>query len=87
VAHDLVTAAESTGRWEFITEFVVPYVQRTTSHHIGFPKEDVAAYWPAVELIAAAKSMDEFMRGVTALVEYVEAGSSRAQRAPRGMTC
>jgi cytochrome P450 len=82
-AHDLIRAVEPTGRWEFITEFAVPYVQRTTSHHIGFPKEDVGAYWTAVELIAAARSMDDFVRGVTTLVEYAKPILRERSRHPR----
>lgn len=83
-AHQLITAVESTGRCEFITEFAVPYVQRTTSHHIGFPKDDVAVYWEAVELIASARSAEEFVRGGLALVEYAKPILRERNRDPRG---
>jgi cytochrome P450 len=83
VARQLITAFESTGRCEFITEFAVPYVQRTTSHHIGFPENDVALYWKGVELIASAKSVEEFVRGGLVLVEYAKPVLRERTRHPR----
>ena len=82
-AHRLVTGFESTGRCEFVTEFAVPYVQRTTSHHVGFPEDDVWMYWNAVELIASAKSAEEFVRGVLALVDYAKPILHERTRHPR----
>jgi cytochrome P450 len=71
-AHQLVTAFESTGRCELVSEFAVPYVQKVTGHHIGFPENDVAVYWEAVELIASAKTVEQFVQGLLALVEYAK---------------
>jgi hypothetical protein len=82
-ANQLITAVESTGRCEFVTEFAVPYVQRTTSHHIGCPKNDVAMYWNAVELMASARSAEEFVGGLLALVEYAKPILQERSRHPR----
>jgi cytochrome P450 len=82
-AHQLIAAFESTGQCEFVTEFAVPYVQSTTGHHVGFPEDDVAVYWNAVELIASAKTVEQFGRGVRALVEYAKPILQERESHPR----
>lgn len=82
-AHRLVTAFESTGRCEFVTEFAAPYVQRTTGRYIGFPEDDVAMYWSAIELVASARSVDEFTLGLVALVDYAKPILRERNRQPR----
>jgi arylsulfatase A-like enzyme/cytochrome P450 len=82
-AHQLITAFESTGQCEFVTEFAVPYVQRTTAHHVGFPEEDVAVYWDAVELVASGKTVEQFVEGVLELVEYAKPILHERSRHPR----
>jgi cytochrome P450 len=82
-AHQLITAFESSGQCEFVTEFAVPYVQRTTGHHIGFPEDDVAMYWNAVELVASARTVEQFVQGLLALVDYAEPILQERSRHPR----
>ena len=82
-AHQLITAFESSGQCEFVTEFAIPYVQTTTGHHVGFPEDDVAAYWNAVELIASAMTVEQFGQGLLALVEYAEPLLQERSRHPR----
>jgi cytochrome P450 len=82
-AHELITGVEATGRCEFVTQFAVPYVQRTTSHHVGFPKDDVAVYWSAVERIASAGNVDDFVGGLLTLVNYAKPILQERGRHPR----
>jgi pimeloyl-[acyl-carrier protein] synthase len=82
-AHQLITAFEATGQCEFVSEFAVPYVQRTTAHHVGFPEEDVAVYWDAVELVASGKTVEQFVHGVLELVEYAKPLLQERSRRPR----
>jgi cytochrome P450 len=82
-AHQLITAFESSTQCEFVTEFAVPYVQRTTGHYIGFPEDDVAMYWNAVELVASARIVEQTVQGLLALVDYAKPILQERSRHPR----
>ena len=87
-AHNLVSSLASTERCEFVTEFATPYVRKSTCAYIGFPEEDVAARWPALELIATAtkdlRILDEHDQAVLLeLADYAASALEERRRQPR----
>jgi cytochrome P450 len=87
-AHRLLTTFESAGGCEFLTEFAVPYVRKGTCAFAGFPEDDVAACWQALELLASAtKNPKDRIEAheqevLLALAEYARSALEERRRHP-----
>lgn len=87
-AHELIETFAATGQSELVAEFAAPYVMRSTCRYVGFPEENVADCWDAVELVASAAQdlsnrVDDWGRGVLALVATGRSVLEERRRDPR----
>lgn len=82
VAEELIESFSWRGTCEFVSEFARPYVQRTTSHYLGLPADDIGDYWRGVEVLATAKSPDDYERGGLLLADYAEHALRQARSNP-----
>jgi cytochrome P450 len=53
-AHELITTLEANGDCDFVKDFATPYIEKSTSHFVGFSHEETAAGWQGLELISSA---------------------------------
>jgi cytochrome P450 len=86
-AHQLIKTFASNETCELVTEFAIPYVIKGTSHHIGLPEADIAACYPAVELVGKAMNdmgnrVEELEQGFAPLIAYARTALEERRRHP-----
>jgi cytochrome P450 len=84
VATELVDAFAARGTCELVSEFALPYVQRTTGHYVGLPPDQIDGYWRGIEALATAKSRDDYERGGLLLADSAERALEHARLRPTG---
>ena len=89
-AHELITTLEANGSCDFVKDFATPYIRKSTSHFVGFSREEVAAGREGVEFISSAMKkpinrVDAREQAVVlALVESARSTLEERRRQPRG---